>query len=615
MKAMFGAVIRDWRHAWKRLFVTDVLYKILAVVLLTPLVSLLFGIIFALSGNTVLADQDILYFFLAPAGWLCLIVVGAMLLAIKALEMAALLAILAARPPAFVRPVGALRYASVNALPVLQVTARIIGIVLLTVLPFLLIAGVVYYGLLSDHDINYYLQERPPVFQIALGIGGLIVVVLVVVLLRYCTNWFFALPIVLFEDVPVNRALRESKSRSVGQRRKLLLAIVVWLTTISLLSGLVTGLIIGTGSFLIPQLAGNLTALALGTGVILLLWWLVNLIINLLGTTTFAAMLFRLYQQSSGSADVDPARLRFASIGQDSPWIRLTRARLAGVAVLGLVVAIVAGLVFANSVQLDDKTEIVAHRGASAVAPENTMAAVRQAIADGADWVEIDVQETADDQVVVFHDSDFMKLAGNPLKIWDATLPDLARIDIGSWFDPKFGDQRVPTLAQVLEECRGRAGVMIELKYYGHDRQLEKRVVDIVEACRMTDEIVIMSLKREAVEKMKALRPNWQVGLLMSVAAGDLRNINADFLAVNASFVDRSFVRANHSIGKQVSVWTVNDPVNMSRMIGKGVDGLITDKPALARTVLQQRADMSAPERLLVELAGVFGIEQEIAGQ
>ncbi len=615
MKAMFGAVIRDWRHAWQRLFLTDVLYKILAVVLLTPLVSLLFGVIFALSGNTVLADQDILYFLLTPPGWLCLMVVGATLLAIKALEMAALMAILAARPSAVVHPVGALRYASVNALPVLRVTARILGIVLITVAPFLVLAGLVYFSLLSDYDINFYLRQRPPVFQIAAGIGGLIVATLTVIFLRYCTSWFFALPIVLFEDVAPKRALAESKIRVAGQRRYLLLAIVIWLLATGLLSGLVTGLVIGAGSLVVPPLAGNLTTLAIGTGAMLLLWWLANQFVNLLGTTTFAALLFRLYQQISDSAEVDPARLRFASNGVDSPWIRLTRARLAGMAVIGLVVAIVAGIVFADSVQRDDKTEIMAHRGASAAAPENTMAAVRQAIADGADWVEIDVQETADDQVVVFHDSDFMKLAGNPLKIWDATLPDLAEIDIGSWFDPQFGDQRVPTLAQVLEECRGRVGVMIELKYYGHDRQLEQRVVDIVEACQMTDKIVIMSLKREAVEKMKSLRPNWQVGLLMSVAAGDLKRINADFFAVNASFVDRSFVRATHSIGKQVSVWTVNDPVNMSTMIGKGVDGLITDKPALARNVLQQRADMSAPERLLVELAGVFGIQQEIGAQ
>ena len=80
------------------------------------------------------------------------------------------------------------------------------------------------------------------------------------------------------------------------------------------------------------------------------------------------------------------------------------------------------------------------------------MASVRRAIADGADWVEIDVQESRDGQVVVFHDSDFMKLSGNPLKIWDGDLLAIQQQDIGSWFAPEFAAERVPTLAQVLEE-------------------------------------------------------------------------------------------------------------------------------------------------------------------
>jgi glycerophosphoryl diester phosphodiesterase len=383
----------------------------------------------------------------------------------------------------------------------------------------------------------------------------------------------------------------------------------------TVLSAMVTGLVVFGGRWLVPRMAGSLTALAVATGASVLAWWATNLVVNLLGTTSLAVILFHRYQRYSGDESRVLLKPEFVAIDADNPWLRLTRARLVLVAAAGCLGAIIAGILFERSVQLEDNTGIMAHRGASAAAPENTMAAVRQAIADGADWVEIDVQETRDGEVVVFHDSDFMKLAGNPLKLWDATLLDLEAIDIGSWFDPKFGEERVPTLKAVLEECRGRIGVNIELKYYGHDQQLEQRVAEIVEACGMSDQIVIMSLKLPAVEKMKSLRPGWRVGLLMSVAAGDLKKINADFLAVNASFVDRSFVRAVHAIKKQVFVWTVNDPVSMSTLIGQGVDCLITDEPALARIVLQQRAELSTPERLMLELAGLFGIQREIASQ
>jgi glycerophosphoryl diester phosphodiesterase len=114
---------------------------------------------------------------------------------------------------------------------------------------------------------------------------------------------------------------------------------------------------------------------------------------------------------------------------------------------------------------------------------------------------------------------------------------------------------------------------------------------------------------------MKSIRPQWRVGQLMSVYAGDLKKVEADFLAVNAAFVSRRFVRDAHANGKQVYVWTVNDAPTMSRMIGRGVDGLLTDRPELARSVLEQRARMSAPQRLLLELAGIFGVAPEIGEQ
>ena len=101
----------------------------------------------------------------------------------------------------------------------------------------------------------------------------------------------------------------------------------------------------------------------------------------------------------------------------------------------------------------------------------------------------------------------------------------MAKIDIGSWFDPTFKDERVPTLKDVLTVCKGKIGVNIELKYYGHDEQLEQRVVEIVEALEMAPNVVVMSLEADAVKKMKSLRPSWKVGQLMSVSAGGMQNI------------------------------------------------------------------------------------------
>jgi len=563
----------------------------------------------------VLADEDILWFFLGPVGWVCFIVIGALWLGIVALEQAALLGILCAAIGGKRWGVrDALQYAMIHARPIVRVTARMVAYTLLTAAPFLAAAGLVYFALLTEHDINFYLKEQPREFQIALGLGGVLVAGLAAVLLRLVTSWFFALPLLLFEHATPAKVLRESRQRATGHRCTLLLCLLGWFLATIVLSTLATSAVVFVGRLIVPGTTGSLGILVIAIGVTLIFWAVVNLVVNLLGATTFAAMLFGLYRHVGGGKDVDVASVDTVDVRQNAFGFALTRKRLLGAGVAGVVFAAAVGVVAVRTVQLEDRTEVTAHRGASASAPENTMAAFKQAIRDGADWIEIDVQETADGQVVVFHDSDFMKLAGVNLKIWDATMDDLKDIDIGSWRGAEFKDERVPTLGEVLRQCKGKARVNIELKYYGHDEQLERRVAEIVEANGMASDIVLMSLKIDAVQKMKSIRPHWKVGLLMSVSAGDLQSVKADFLAVNAAFANRRFIRSAHQMGRQVHVWTINDAVSMSTMIGRGVDGLITDKPALARSVLRQRAEMSPPERLLLELASFLGVTPEIGG-
>ena len=241
------------------------------------------------------------------------------------------------------------------------------------------------------------------------------------------------------------------------------------------------------------------------------------------------------------------------------------------------------------------------------MAPENTLVAIQAAIDAGADWVEIDVQETADGEIVVIHDSDLKKVSGKPMKVSDSSISELQAVDIGSWFGPEFSDERIPSLQQVLELCKGKIGVNIELKYYGSERRLEEGVARIVEATEMQDQVLLMSLNYSGIKMMRELRPDWKVGLLSATAIGDLTSLDADFLAVAMGMASAGFVRRAHEAGKKVYVWTVNDPVSMSRMISLGVDGIITDEPEMARQVLLERKNLSSAQRLLIHTALLFG--------
>jgi glycerophosphoryl diester phosphodiesterase len=158
-----------------------------------------------------------------------------------------------------------------------------------------------------------------------------------------------------------------------------------------------------------------------------------------------------------------------------------------------------------------------------------------------------------------------------------------------------------------LEFCKNRINVLIELKYYGQEKRLEERVVNIVEAAGMQDQIRVMSLSYPGIQKMKFLRPEWKTGLLSSVSIGDITRLDADFFAVNASFASRAFIRHIHQRGRKVLVWTVNDPVSISAMMSKGVDGIITDEPQLAANIRLERAELSLHQRIMIQLASLIG--------
>jgi len=609
MRSFFEAV-GDFLRAWPRLLATDVVYKIIAFVVLTPLVGLVLEFFMSTKGSSVLADQDILFFVLSPVGLATLVVVGAVSLAILTLEQACMMAIgFGETRNLHVRTTDALWFGARHAWSVTILALEIFIRVLLIALPFLAAGGLVYLLLLREHDINFYLAEQPPIFLIAAGAVVALLAVMAVLIIRRLLSWAFALPLVLFEGVGPAQALTTSAERTGGHKLIVGFTLVAWGAAAALLSAAPLAIIGTVGRWTVPKVSGSMTILVIVMGGFLLLWALLNLLVTLVNSAMFALLTVRLYDRFGGSPD---AQLSWVAISKslaagDRRRIPMKWA-LAGLA-LAAVLAAVAGYLFMDSVRLEDDVIVIAHRGAAGSAPENTLASVALAVEQGADIVEIDVQETADGEVVVIHDSDLMRVGGAAVKVWETTYDELMEIDVGSWYGPEFSGQRVPTLEQVLELCKGRAWVDIELKYYGHNERLEERVAEIVEKMGMEDDIVLMSLAYDMVLSMKALRPDWTVGLLTAKAVGDLTTSDADFLAVHVGIASSGFVRRAHAAGKEVWVWTVNDKLNMSRMMSRGVDGVITDHPALARLVISERADMSSAERLMLTAAFWMGLE------
>jgi glycerophosphoryl diester phosphodiesterase len=603
---------RDLLRSWRSLVLTDIAYKSVAFALLTPAAALLLRWLLSRTDTRVVADADIARFFMTTRpGIVALVAGGAILLAITTLGSACLMAVgLAAAKGMSLKARGALAFGSVRALDVLRLAANMVVRLLAGLVPFVVAGGLVYWTLLRQHDINYYLSARPPEFLTAVALVALEALGLAALLMWTITRWALALPLLLFENVRPGRALLESGRRSLGNRALVLMVLAIWAVVAVALAAVAASFPEMIGRILAPHFASSLPLLLLFIALLALLWVALGLAAAIANISLFSLLIVRLYLRVG--EPLEPRLPAAVEIGLDTEASqRLSGGARAGLAFLAVIVAIGFALLAFLVTRSNERVLVIAHRGASASAPENTLAAFRLAAEQGADFVELDVQESKDGQVLVNHDSDLMKVGRSAMKIWETDAAQLRTVDIGSHAGRQFSGERVPALAEVLAACKGKARVVIELKSYGHDQRLEEQVVEIVEAAGMEKNCLFMSLNYGMVRKMKQLRPSWRCGVLVAKALGDLTSLNSDFLAVEARMATGRFVRRAHRAGQDVYVWTVNDPAWMLVAMSHGADGLITDKPDLALQVVAQRARMSDTQRLLLALLVRLGAPTE----
>jgi glycerophosphoryl diester phosphodiesterase len=238
---------------------------------------------------------------------------------------------------------------------------------------------------------------------------------------------------------------------------------------------------------------------------------------------------------------------------------------------------------------------IFAHRGASAQAPENTLAAFELALRHEADAIELDVKLCADGQVVVLHDQTVERTTDKQGDIRYMTLAALKELDAGSFFDIAFRNERIPTLEQVLVSFGHKTFINIELTNYASPNDdLPERVVELVKRYRLEKQILFSSFNPRALRAVMQLLPEVPIGLLALPgrrgwwARSWLGRMLVPYEALhpNIQDVNTRLVKSTHQRGHRINVYTVNQPEDMQRLFNLGVDGIFTDDPRLARQVL-----------------------------
>lgn len=584
------------------LFVIHFTFRLLGLAVIGPVIGAIFMLAIQLSNQKALTDLDIAAFVLSPIGFIAALAVFSLVLAAVILDFTAMTFVLLRREN---RPIAGVQrsigFVAANGLSLVWFCGGLITRILVIATPFLALSALIAFRNLTEFDINYYLTYWPPVFIKAAGMIGFLLVTMSVVLLFFLSGWGISLHLFLLRKITVREAFRESRRLLLGKRFSLVVQIVIWAVIRFLLLAAIALFFTKFTAVLLENAVGNLRLMAAVLFIVFGIWGAIYLLATALTSGSLAEILLQTYASVTNIDITDTAP---ALSSAPTLKVPLWGVIIGAVGIVGL--GVIATSFMLERFSKVPEVDIIAHRGAANLRPENTMAAVEKAIIDGTDWVEIDVQESAEGELIIAHDSDFMKLANSPLKTWEATRTDLDNIDIGSWFDPQYSSERTPLLSDVLQAAKGRAKVVIELKYYGHDVNMESEVIRVVEEEGMEQYVSLMSLKYPAVQKLKALRPQWTVGVLAAKSIGDVAQLEADFLALNAGQISRHLIERAHSLGKDVYAWTVDDPVQMSSLITMGVDGLITNDPALARKVLDYNQNLTAAERLVLWIADII---------
>lgn len=233
---------------------------------------------------------------------------------------------------------------------------------------------------------------------------------------------------------------------------------------------------------------------------------------------------------------------------------------------------------------------VIAHRGASAYAPENTMIAFQKALDMNAELIELDVMLSKDGVPVLFHDQTLDRKTNGSGEVRDYTFEELRQLDAGSWFSEEFGGEKIPSLEEVLEWAEGKIALNIEIKTEAWSEDLsqsiEPKVVQLVRDSGMGEYIIFSSFDYRILLRLKELAPELRTAMLYEATQSGEKDpltlvteLNADAFNCSATQLTPEWLEMLKEAGVPVLVYTVNDPDVMKQFIEAGVSGIFSDYP------------------------------------
>jgi glycerophosphoryl diester phosphodiesterase len=559
----------------------ELLYKMLAALVLYPLI--LTGLDYAIkrSGLTFLTDKNLKVFLSNPVS----LAIGVLLIIIMVVfalyELSVL--VICFEKSRLGEKVNAIEIAFAG-LTKLRKFLHPIGFIYF----FVLLAALTFLDfpfasvLVSVTGIPDFLhrtfQDNSILYWFAIGISA--------VVLWFFWSYIFTIHFIVLRGMRFKEAIEETRKLIRGRVFRINVRFLFWYLVVFALLFVLYALVLVAGAAIImlafpkdTELVAFLTlSRAVGSGASFLLYSFFTPFFFVVVSTYFQKMVLEKGLQPKN----ETAPLKIRSFKSHRVILGLLLLAIigtnAGILVQSLSDGVIRRIVFART------PEITAHRGSSLEDPENTIAAVEKAIEEGADYAEIDVRMTKDGTVVLMHDASLKRTTGAEEMVWDVSLEDLKQLDAGASFSEEFAGEEVPTLEEVIDFASGRIRLNIEIKISSVTPDLPQKVAELIVLKDFSNQCVVTSFNYNALGKVKTVSEDIRTGLIITMPLGSYTELeHVDFYSLNALFISARQVDMIHRLGYEIHVWGVKDEQIVRKMVDFGVDNIIATDPIMAR--------------------------------
>jgi len=561
------------------------MFKVISFLIFTPLFLNLFNGIMRITGYTYLTIENILSFLTNPLTFFMLLILILLMTIYTMFDVTTIIIILdASYQKKKIKMIDAIHLSLQKCKKVFRLQNLPLAFLVLFLIPFLNIgvSSSFITTIKIPEFILEFIEQKPILLILFIGI----IILFFILLFR----WFYALHYFVLEDTSFKEARKKSIALGKDKHMRDFLTLII----VQIVIATIYILFIFIGIFLIlgcNQLFGDITLLKSFTATIIWIFIALSfIIVTVLATPISYATISVLYYLRKYQKQ---EQVKSISIQPTNHSIHISKQLKKAIIALS-VLAILLGTAFtygiykgAYNLNIEHirTLEVTAHRGASIDYPENTMRAFIEAKELGADWIELDVQQTKDGQIIVIHDTNLKRTTGLNKNTWEVTYDEIKELDAGSFIGKEFANERIALLEDVIHWAKeNHIRLNIELKPTGKEIDFEKSVLDIIQKYNFKEDCVITSQVYEVLEKVKEIDSTIETTYVMSLAYGNITSLTAaNHFSIEATSITSSLIKKIHSEGKQVYAWTVNTTENIEKMIDLNVDNIITDNISLAK--------------------------------